>query len=252
MVPVSSSDSVPVGAAADAGQPRSPTSAGRRVWAQRVAVGVAWLVVLLAWRRYQTSNGLGAGEAAQRFVDAVQESWWGVAAYLGVYLARPIVLFPASVLTVVGGLLFGPFVGVLVVIVAANASAMVAFGVGRLLGRRPAAVEATTLLSSWVRRLRTNSFTTILTLRLLYVPYDLVNYAAGALHVRARPFLVATAIGSLPGTVSFVLIGASLERVDDGFGGLEPLALIAGLVIFVVSLTMARLLRRRTPGTELP
>ncbi|NND75519.1 MAG: TVP38/TMEM64 family protein [Ilumatobacter sp.] len=246
------SDSGPVTGARGAAQPATSAPATARVWVQRAIVGMAWLAVLLLWRRHQTSNDLGAADSAQQFIDDVGSAWWGVVAYVAVYLARPIVLFPASVLTVVGGVLFGPYFGVLVVVVAANASAMVAFGIGRLLGRRPDTVTATSLLAGWAERIRTNSFETVLTLRLLYVPYDLVNYAAGALHVRARPFLLATALGSVPGTVSFVLIGASLDRVDDGFGGLEPAALIAGLAIFVVSLTMARLLRRRTTGLELP
>ena len=63
-------------------------------------------------------------------------------AYIGVYLVRPLVLFPASVLTVMGGVLFGPWLGVPVVVLAANSSAMVAYGVGRLLGSVPDAVAA--------------------------------------------------------------------------------------------------------------
>jgi len=63
------------------------------------------------------------------------------------------------------------------------------------------------------------------------------------------PFLLATALGSLPGTVSFVLLGASIDSVDEGLGGIDPAILVASVVIFVVSLVLARLLRRRQPPT---
>ena len=179
-------------------------------------------------------------ESAQQFIDTVGGSWWGVFAYLLVYLARPIVLFPASVLTVVGGILFGP-------VSACSSSsslrthrrwsptASVGFS-----GAAPGSIESTgddaSLRHRWANRMRANSFETVLIMRLVFLPYDLVNYLAGILRLRWLPFLLATALGSLPGTVSFVLLGASLDRVDEGVGGIDPIALGAGAMIFLASL----------------
>jgi uncharacterized membrane protein YdjX (TVP38/TMEM64 family) len=219
-----------------------------RVWAQRAAVISTWLVAVLLWRRYQTSNGLSATDTAQEFIDSVEMAWWGIAAFVGVYLARPLVLFPASILTIVGGVLFGPVVGVFVVIVAANSSAMIAYAVGRLLGRAPGdrVVSASgSVINRWASKMRDNSFETVLIMRFLFLPYDLVNYAAGALRIKWAPFLAATALGSLPGTVSFVLLGASLDRVDQGLDGLDTRALMASVVLFVASLAVARFVRQR-------
>jgi uncharacterized membrane protein YdjX (TVP38/TMEM64 family) len=222
------------------------------VWARRVAVVAVWVAAIIGWQAYQSSRGLSTIEAAQQFVDTVGRAWWGVLAYVAVNLVRPVVLFPASVLTVVGGLLFGPVVGVAVVVVAANASALVAFGIGRSLGRTPGGEEERTdagesIARSWSRRMREHSFETVLIMRLVFVPYDVVSYLSGVLRLRPGSFLVATALGSLPGTVSFVLLGASLDRIDDGLGGVDPLTLGAGIFVFVVSIVVARLLRRRRP-----
>jgi len=235
----------------EAGRERRPSTV---VWLQRGIVAGIWISAIAAWQIYQSSNGLSTTETAQRFIDTVGESWWGVFAYVLVYLARPIVLFPASILTIAGGILFGPVVGVLVVVVAANASAMIAYGVGRLLGRAPGADDETSddtmsFVRRWSIRMRDNSFETVLIMRLLFLPYDLVNYVSGILRLRWLPFLLATALGSLPGTVSFVLLGASIDRVDEGLGGIDPAILVVSVVIFVVSLVLARLLRRRQPTT---
>jgi len=224
------------------------------VWVQRALVVGIWLAAIVAWQLYQSSNDLSITETAQRFIDTVGGSWWGIFAFVSVYLARAIVLFPASILTIVGGILFGPVVGVLVVVVAANASAMIAYGVGRLLGRAPGTSDevpdddSTSFVRRWSNRLRDNSFETVLIMRLLFLPYDLVNYVSGMLRLQWLPFLVATALGSLPGTVSFVLLGASIDRVDEGIGGIDPAALVISLAIFGVSLAVARLLRRRQPA----
>ena len=228
-----------------------------RVWVQRGLVLVLWLTIFLLWRGYQTSNDLSTAEAGQRFIDAIDAAWWGIIAYIGVYLVRPLVLFPASVLTVMGGVLFGPWLGVAVVVVAANMSAMVAYGVGRLLGSVPDATatdappgdgdDDLSFVARWSGRLREHSFETVFIMRLLFLPYDLVNYVCGALRITWTSFLLATALGSLPGTVSFVLLGASLERVDEGLDGINPWAIYAGVAIFVVSLVISRLLRKRQP-----
>jgi uncharacterized membrane protein YdjX (TVP38/TMEM64 family) len=225
------------------------------VWFQRAVVGGLWLAAIIAWQTHQRSSGLSAVENAQRFIDIVGTSSWGVFAYIFVYLARPIALFPASLLTIVGGILFGPVLGVLVVVVAANASAMVAYGIGRLLGRSPsrsASQDDESVARRWTNRMREHSFETVLIMRLLFLPFDVVSYLAGVLRLRWLPFLVATALGSLPGTVSFVLLGASLDGVDEGLGGLDPVALAAGVMIFVASLVVARQLRRRQLEPEAP
>jgi len=225
------------------------------VWIQRAVVAAVWVAAIVAWQVYQSSNGLSTTETAQRFIDTVGDAWWGIFAYVLVYLARPIVLFPASILTIVGGILFGPVLGVIVVIIAANASAMIAYGVGRLLGRAPGSADDAiaddtgSFVRRWSSRMRDNSFETVLIMRLLFLPYDLVNYASGILRLQWLPFLLATALGSLPGTVSFVLLGASIDSVDEGLGGIDPTILVVSILIFVVSLVVARLLRRRQPAT---
>ncbi|MEM8746698.1 MAG: VTT domain-containing protein [Actinomycetota bacterium] len=254
-------------AATDVDPPPRLSPAAKR-WIQRGVVAAIWIGALIAWRQWQTSNDLSTTEAGQRFIDAIEGAWWGVAAFVGVYLVRPLVLFPASVITVMAGVLFGPWWGVAIVVVAANASAMVAYGVGRLLGRAPgeagddstagdavtAADAATTgadeemssdsLAARWSNRLRENSFETVFIMRLIFLPYDLVNYLCGALRIRWAPFLLATALGSLPGTISFVLLGASLERIDQGLDGINPWAIVASVAIFVVSIVISRVVKR--------
>ncbi len=224
-----------------------------RVWVQRGAIAALWLSAILGWRWFQQREGLSTIETAQQLVDAIDGAWWGLLAFGLAYLARPILLFPASIATVASGLLFGPVVGVLAVVVAANASAMLAYVIGRALAggsRRGAAGdegdEHAGLVRRWGDRMRSNSFETVFVMRLLFLPYDLVNYASGALRIRWTSFLLATALGTLPGTIAFVLLGASIERLDEGFGGINPWTIVASVAIFVVSIAIARITRART------
>lgn len=225
---------------------------------RRVLILSIWAIALIAWFVSRNRSGLGTIEAAQRLVDEVDDLVWAPLLFVVAYLLRPLLLVPASLMTVAAGILFGATAGTILVILAANGSAMVAYAVGRSLAGNgdesgddeSDGDERIGLVSRWGRRLRTRSFETVFVMRLLFLPYDLVNYASGALRVRPAAFLLATVLGTLPGTLSFVLLGASLERLDEGIDGIDPWAVGASVVIFVVSMVIAAILRRRTPSGD--
>ncbi len=210
-----------------------------------VAVVVPWAGLVGGWIVYQRASGLGPVATAQRLVEAAAGNWWAMAAYTAVAVLRPLVLFPASLLTVAAGILFGPVGGTVVSVVSANGSALVAHQLGRMLRRPPTVTEDPSRLGVWTQRLRDNGFEAVLVMRLVFLPYDLVSYACGMLHVGRRPFLAANALGTLPGTVAFVLVGASVTRLDQGVEGIEPVTLAASAALVAVSLVIARVVRRR-------
>lgn len=219
---------------------------GNRRRRHRLAVAGLWVAVIGGYQLWAWRAGLGPGESARRLVDTLQGSAWGPAVFTALYLVRPLLLFSAAVLTVAGGFLFGPWLGLAVVLVASNASAMVAYGIGRWFGTG-ALTEGGEgrRLTHYADRLRTRSFETVVTLRLLLAPYDLVSYLAGFLRIAPVPFIAGTAIGSIPGTVAFVLFGASVERFDGGVPSLDPRTLIASVALLAASLVLVRVVRRR-------
>ncbi len=218
---------------------------------KRVLVLAAWTSAVVGWVLYQRSTGLGTVGSLQQFIDSTRGQWWALLAFVIVYAFRPIVLFPASLMTIAGGLLFGPVVGIGATIVGANASAMVAYWLARSLGfEREHDPDTAGLMARWSTRMRNDSFETIMLMRLAFLPYDLVNYAAGFLRIRPVAFLLATAIGSLPGTISFSLAGASIESLEDGPSGIDPAVLIASVVLFVLSVSVSRFVKRREGITD--
>lgn len=213
---------------------------------KRGIILVSWLAAIVGWVVYQRSTGLGTVGALQEFIDTAGGTWWAILAFILIYAIRPLILFPASLLTIAGGLLFGPVVGVFATVIGANASAMVAYWIARSLGFEGYTdEEAAGLLARWSRRMRDESFVTVMLMRLAFLPYDLVNYAAGFLRINPFSFLLATAIGSLPGTISFVLAGASITSLEDGPSGVDPKVLIASGALFILSVGVSRVIKRR-------
>jgi len=169
----------------------------------------------------------------------VNFGWIAPVVYIGAYIVRPFVLFPASVLSMAGGLAFGTWLGMLYTLVGAVTGAVLSFLLARKIGRGFFKRKDDPRLLKIERLMEKRGFAMVLLLRIApFVPFDLVSYSAGAAGVRLRAFLPATVIGTLPGTFAYNYLGSSLTKS----GWREWL--IAGCV-FAVALSIPFLLRRR-------
>jgi uncharacterized membrane protein YdjX (TVP38/TMEM64 family) len=216
---------------------------------QKLVALAFWLLLLGAYWYYVKSNDLTLADSAENIAVLLTTSAFGPFLYIIIYWLRPLIFFPATILTVLGGFLFGP-IGIIYTIIGANGSAMVAFTVGYFFGKGVLEdnEDSVGFIQKYTTRMRENSFETVLLMRLIFLPYDLVNYSAGFLRIKWLPFLLATAIGSLPGTISFVLLGASFGTLDELLAGelkVKPPILVASIALIVVSIGASRLLKRR-------
>lgn len=183
-------------------------------------------------------------EGTSRLIETT--GWAAPAVFIGLYALVTLAPVPKNVLSAVAGLLFGLGYGVFLVLVAAMLGALAAFGLGRVLGR--AAVERIT--SARVRDvdalLARRGVLAVVTVRLVPVlPFTAINYTAGLTGIRLRDYTLGTAIGILPGTVSYVTIGAY-----GSTPGAWPFLVSVG-ALFVLSaggLVVAH--RRRSSRTE--
>lgn len=227
-------------------QPGERPAFWRRHW-QKLLVLAFWLIAIGGYQWFAWSRGLGPLEAMQRAVAFLSTSTLGPLLYIVLYTLRPLILFPATVVTIAAGVLFGPVLGIAYTIIGSNLSAMVAYMIGRWFGAGLARSEhAGSIVQRYADRLRTNSFATVLTMRFIFLPYDLVNYLCGFLRIDWKAYLLATILGSLPGTISIVLAGASLHGdFSAGLPDFDPRVFAVSAVVFVTSLLLSRLTKRR-------
>jgi uncharacterized membrane protein YdjX (TVP38/TMEM64 family) len=176
----------------------------------------------------------------------MQNGIWGVLIYILLYAVRPLIVFPATILSVAGGFVFGPVLGILYTIIASNISSTIAFYVGQFFGRGMLKDDGSDgLIQRYARRMRENSFETVMVMRFIFLPYDLVSYLAGFLKIKFIPFILATALGSIPGTIAFVGFGASIESFDGSLPKLNPVTLTVSVAIFIASIALSRVFKKR-------
>ncbi|WP_236242970.1 TVP38/TMEM64 family protein [Streptomyces sp. CC228A] len=164
---------------------------------------------LAAWAALDGARLLaGVGER----VDALGA--WAPFVFALCYALAVTGLLPGAVLSATAGALFGVPVGAAAVLVGATAGASLSFGIGRRLGRpaveRYAGTGRLARLDDFLAR---RGFLAVLVMRLVPLfPFNLVNYGAGVSGVRFLPFVTATALGIVPGTLTLVGLGGALRQ----------------------------------------
>lgn len=166
-------------------------------------------------------------------------------AFVVVCAAGSVVLVPKPLLSVAGGVVFGPVVGTAAVVAGVTIGALASFAVARGLGReavRPRFERGR--LARVDRLLERRGLWAVIALRFLpVVPFGLVNYAAGLSGLRVGAFVVGTSVGVVPATVVYTTTGASLGTMT------VTQWLLAGAAVgvpAVVGLVLTRRGRRAT------
>jgi uncharacterized membrane protein YdjX (TVP38/TMEM64 family) len=191
------------------------------------APGTAWV------DRYIRDEGL--------FGEAVFILAGAMAAAVGV---------PRQGVAFLGGYAFGAALGSALGLIAQLLGAALAFGWARAVGRGWAERRLAGRYGRRLRRLRDTlvdrPFDTTLALRLLPVGSNIaLNLLAGMAGIAALPFLAASAIGYLPQTVVFALLGKGV-RVDGGW----QIGIAVAMLVSSVAIGF-RLLRQHRAGQVL-
>ncbi len=214
--------------------------------AQKLVAFLFWILLIAGYQWYARSNQLSSFEVAQKLLNFLTNGHWGPLIYIVLYALRPLILFPSTILTLTGGFVFGPVFGVIYTVIASNISSTIAFFVGRYFGEGMLRDDGSdNLIQRYARRIRENSFETVMIMRFIFLPYDAVSYLAGFLRIKYRPFILATALGSIPGTIAFIGFGASIEHFNGSIPKLNLVTLGFSAAIFVVSIILSKVFKRR-------
>jgi len=157
------------------------------------------------------------------------------------------IFFPASILTLGAGALFGVVGGTIVVVFGATMAAALAFLLARtILRKRVEAMAAKNPTFRAVDRAIAREGPKIVVLiRLSAVfPFLFVNYAFGLTGIRFAPYVVSTFFGILPTTVAFVYLGAAGAAVATQHDARTIITLVGALVAVGVSVYVGRLAAR--------
>ena len=170
--------------------------------------------------------------------QAALERWremhpWGAAlGFFAVYIAFTSLSLPAaSILTVLAGAIFGPWLGVLLVSFASALGATLAMLAARFVLRDWVQRRFHAQLAGINRGVEKEGAFYLFTLRLVPAfPYFLINLAMGLTPIRAWTFYWVSQLAMFPATVLYVNAGTQLARLDS-LRGILSWQLVGALVL---------------------
>ncbi|MFB1082976.1 TVP38/TMEM64 family protein [Jeotgalibacillus sp. JSM ZJ347] len=199
------------------------------------AVGLIVIVIFLYWfnRTYLNVSPTDI----QQWIQSL--GWWGPLLFIIIYAFRPIILFPASILSIAGGLAFGAIFGFIYTMIGAVLSAIVAYFIARRFNRTFIKKIQDPRVQLVTEKMEEKGFIYVLLLRLApLLNFDLVSYSAGLANVKLKAFTLATIIGILPGTFGYIFLGSSLAEGDMRI-------ILLGLTFFAVVITVPIIFRKK-------
>lgn len=206
--PPQSDDASPVGEQ-DHGHIGGRSTRGRRLHAA-TAITVTLAIVGCAALGLFIIDEMEGEISVKAFEDVIL-SWghWGVLASIGLMVIHSFVPFPAELVALANGMLYGPFWGTVITWVGAMLGAFLAFALSRAFGRP--FVEAMVARRHWQRL---DDWTGVHAAEMVFlarflpvISFNLVNYAAGLMRISWWTFGWTTGLGILPMTVLMAAVG---------------------------------------------
>ncbi len=172
------------------------------------------------------------------FFREIQSNWWGPIVFILVYGVGCVFAVPGSLLTPLGGAIFGVARGFIYNLIAANLGACLAFGMARFMGRDfIQSLMRGKKIAQFDDRVRDHGFATILRLRLIpLVPFNGLNFGSGFSGVRFRDYFWGSVLGMIPGCFIYTYFGdALLSGVQEASRKAFLNLAIAGALLIALS-----------------
>lgn len=208
----------------------------------KLAIVVALLLVAFLAVRFTGATAYLQKDKLQALIESA--GMLAPVVYIIVYTLAPVLFLPGLPLTVAGGLLFGPFWGVVYAITGATLGACLAFLVARYVAREW--VESKLTGPRWEKLhqgVEKHGWKMVAFTRLIPLfPFNLLNYAFGVTRVKFLHYAIATFFCMLPACIAFIVFSSSL--LDLLKGKISP-AFIGGIVMVVLVTVVPVIYQRR-------
>ena len=215
----------------------------------QIITAIIWLSIIYTYFYYKTLYNLTNIDIA-KFIFNFMESnliLWGLI-YIILYAIRPIIFFPATFMTFMSWALFWIWGWFFFTMVWENLSANFAYLLWKIFWKKLIKPESSWLVVDLKNKVSENAFISILMTRLLFFPFDIVNYISWILRVKWRWFFLWTVIWIIPWALIFIIAWASVENASSfDFSKItfNMNMIFISIWLFISSLFLAKYLKKK-------
>ncbi|MFQ3546221.1 TVP38/TMEM64 family protein [Halobacillus rhizosphaerae] len=159
--------------------------------------------------------------------------FWAPIIFLLIFTIRPFTLIPLSIFAVACGIVFGPYMGSVYIVIGTVLGGTASFFALKYFSKEIHIQDKNKQnVSALKSELEKNGFKSVLMLRLLpAINFDLLTYICAKTQVTPWKYIAATAVGTLPGSLMLGFFGSSLLSLKP-----MNLTILAGIIILLVVL----------------
>ncbi|TWO27629.1 TVP38/TMEM64 family protein [Campylobacter lanienae] len=164
------------------------------------------------------------------FMSDYGEFGWAI--YIGFWVILPIFLFPAGILAIGGGAILGFWEALICAMIGVGINSAIMYFIARYFSGAFDTAKFERIKNKFCK----DEFSLIILLRLIpIVPYNVVNYMAGALRFDFVKFIIAGVLGKFISALLFINLGSNIANYKSyEFWLALALVVAMGLVAFWV------------------
>jgi uncharacterized membrane protein YdjX (TVP38/TMEM64 family) len=210
----------------------------------------ALLAAVFAAVRWTPLGGYLSISTLTATIGQLRQSWWAPAVLVaGFVVLSPVV--PATPLMVAGAVVFGGAAGSFYNCLGLLLGGMVSYYLGRLLGRDLVRRVPARRLRQVERAISQRGFWGLVAVRLLPLPFPLVNTCAAMAGVPPARFLTTTALGIIPPVTAYSIAFAALAHAGSGERTATVVKLVLAFSLIAVVTLVPQILQGRRRRTRL-
>ena len=155
--------------------------------------------------------------------------------FMIIYAIGTVFFLPGSLMTLLGGALFGPWWGTFYNLTAATLGAMLSFLAARYLASDWVAQKTGGKMKQLINGVENEGWRFVAFTRLVPLfPFNLLNYALGLTKISFSQYSIATYVCMLPGAIAYTYLGyAGKEAIAGGEGMIQKILLAIALLAVV-------------------
>ncbi len=195
------------------------------------------LFLIVATIAFLKTSGISADITPEKLQNVASElGYIAPLLYILLYSAAPSFFLPGLPISIAGGIIFGPFWGVIYTITGATIGAGIAFLSARYIAGDTIAKKTNS--PRWQKlnnSVEENGWKIVIFTRLIPLfPFNLLNYFFGLTRIKFSHYLIASFFGMLPGTIAFIVFSSSIPELLKGNISTEFIVGIIAVILIIL------------------
>lgn len=217
--------------------------------ALRILTIIFWVSLVGSYFYYKEFHQLSNEQIMRAIYSFLKREWafWWVVFVL-IYTLRAVIFFPSSLLIILSPSLFGLPMAIFYSILWENFSASFGYLLWKLFGRNILSESFLDKFAYLKKKMREDSFLTLLSLRLIFTPFDPLSYISWFFKAEYSWYLWWTLLGTIPSVLIFIFAWAGIRNIESfKLKDLEmdEKYLFLSILTILLSLILVYVLRKR-------